>query len=84
MALPIWALKGRALNKWSKLHGLMLYAGQTASVLFVDNGEPIATMFLRPLVLSKDGRNVMGTFQLSHEKTHIWVVGGQIMAEVAP
>jgi hypothetical protein len=34
-------------------------------------------MLLRPLALSKDGRVVMGTFQLAAEdsKKHIWVVG---------
>lgn len=77
MQLPVWALKGKDLNKWKRLHGLTLFHSQTAQVLFLDYGEPVAVMFLRPLNLIKEGRVIRGTFQLTDEvaKVHEWVVG---------
>jgi hypothetical protein len=77
MRLPVWALKGRELLKWQRLHGIFLYDSQRANVLYLDHGEPVAAMFMRPLVLSKENRAIFGTFKLDDEaaRKHIWVVG---------
>ena len=53
-----------------------MFPGQMAQVLFLDHGEPVAVMFLRPLNLLKDSLSVAGTFALDFpDGKREWAMG---------
>jgi hypothetical protein len=79
---PTWALTKRGLAKWDNTHGLVFLHGHQAQVVLADHGDPVFVLVQTPYLLTKNGRNVVGTFLLEflEEQQRSWLMGAYVRA----